>query len=166
MRRGVRAAGLMALSSALLAGCVAPSMARRTPLQRIENPHPQTAWVGLRDVGCTGRRDDCPTYSVRIFADGGVRWEGEQLVDPLGSEQSTISAARARRAIAHARRRAPELAARECGHDHARYFEIVLGEPGQNSLPVYWSCGRPYRATARRIRRAAGVSRQRFRPRG
>ncbi|MGH1346633.1 MAG: DUF6438 domain-containing protein [Nannocystales bacterium] len=119
-------------------------------------------------MGCTGRDFEatrCTTYDVKVFADGRVIWEGHQLVQPLGPAHSKISRAQARRLLAYVRSKAPQLAARECGYDHARYFGIVLGEPGRASLLAYWSCGRPYRAVARRISRVAGVSRQtRFRP--
>lgn len=158
---------LLGLGSVFVCSCAAPSMPRTSPLQSVDNAHPEMEWVELQNVGCTGRDSEatrCTTYTVRVFADGRVHWEGHQHVQPLGPARSKIAPASARRLIAYLRQQAPRLATRECGYDHARYFGIVLGESGQASLPLYWSCGRPYRAVARRISRVAGISRQkRFR---
>jgi hypothetical protein len=80
-----RGVGLAALLGAVAAGCATGGAA--TELRRL--PERPDALVQLRRAGCASGA--CPVYSVSIFADRTVIYEGAAHVAVVGQQRATIS---------------------------------------------------------------------------
>lgn len=138
---------------------------RTTPLLSVENPEPELAWVELDRTMCTGRtgwyRPECDEYTVRVYADGRVQWDGLTNVTTLGEAEGRIEPHEAQRLIDATERRLPKLGPLECAVDHTHKVGILVARPGAAQVLRYWGCGRPYLAAGRPIDQAAGTDRWR-----
>jgi hypothetical protein len=81
----VAASGLLSVSGS----CQGRRLVQESPLPPLAETrmeatgpeYPAPVRAGMTRTGCFG---SCPVFSVRIFADGQVRWHGERHVERLG----------------------------------------------------------------------------------
>jgi hypothetical protein len=78
------------VSSVFFLACATSSAAAPASEPKLAAPAGHTLIASLERSPCYGR---CPAYTVRVFADGAVEFDGRQFVGTLGPSRGVLSAA-------------------------------------------------------------------------